>query len=193
MLTIAPGIWSAHFLLSYATAAVWCAKMAGPDGCEFYIVAMGEFDVTKMVLRDEADVEFFPVAMKPGKPQGFGTVGGRPFFGLPGNPVSAMVSFTLFVAPAIRKALGQSRNVTAPIVSMRTAARLKGAGDRRAYLRVRVVARDGALTAEPMRSQGSHIATSMVEANGLAIVEGESVEAGEMVPVMLIGAVSSSL
>jgi molybdopterin molybdotransferase len=64
-------------------------------------VSMGEFDVTKLVLRDEAEVDFFPVAMKPGKPQGFGTVGGTPFFGLPGNPVSVLVSFEQFVRPAL--------------------------------------------------------------------------------------------
>lgn len=64
-------------------------------------VSMGEFDVTKLVLRDETDVDFFSVAMKPGKPQGFGTVGGTPFFGLPGNPVSVLVSFEQFVRPAL--------------------------------------------------------------------------------------------
>lgn len=71
-------------------------------------VSMGEFDVTKLVLSDEADVDFFPVAMKPGKPQGFGTVGGAPFFGLPGNPVSVLVSFEQFVRPALLAMQGAS-------------------------------------------------------------------------------------
>lgn len=156
-------------------------------------VSVGAYDFVKDALeRLGAETHFWRVAMKPGKPVLFATVRGRRFFGLPGNPVSALVSFTLFVAPAIRKALGQSTGLTAPVVRMKTAARLKGAGGRRAYLRVHVVSRDGALVAEPMRSQGSHVSTSMVKANGLAMVEGDAIEAGEVVPVMLIGGVSGS-
>ena len=156
-------------------------------------VSVGAYDFVKEALDAlEAQTHFWRVAMKPGKPVLFATVRGRSFFGLPGNPVSALVSFTLFVAPAIRKALGQSSGITAPIVRMKTVAPLKGAGDRRAYLRVRVVSRDGILTAEPMRAQGSHVSTSMVLANGLAIVDSDAVEAGAVVPVMLIGAVSAS-
>jgi molybdopterin molybdotransferase len=72
-------------------------------------VSMGEFDVTKAVLIEEAGVEFFPVAMKPGKPQGFGVIGGTPFFGLPGNPVSVFVSFEQFVRPALLAMQGANR------------------------------------------------------------------------------------
>ncbi len=64
-------------------------------------VSMGDYDVIKLVLRDEADVDFFQVAMKPGKPFGFGNIGGAHFFGLPGNPVSVLVSFEQFVRPAL--------------------------------------------------------------------------------------------
>ncbi len=156
-------------------------------------VSVGAYDFVKDALeRLGAQMHFWRVAMKPGKPVLFATVRGRTFFGLPGNPVSALVSFTLFVAPAIRKALGQSTAVTAPTVWMKTTARLKGADGRRAYLRVHVVSRDGVLVAEPMRSQGSHVSTSMVKANGLAMIDGDAVEAGGVVPVMLIGAVSGS-
>ena len=100
-----------------------------------------------------------------------------------------MVAFILFVAPAIRRAMGQTRDLFAPTVRMRVDAPLRSAGDRRAYLRVRVVARDGELVATPMKAQGSHISTSMLGANGLAIVElgVTRVEAGELVPVLLIG------
>ncbi len=72
-------------------------------------VSMGDFDVVKAVLRDEAEVDFFTVAMKPGKPQGFGVVGGRPFFGLPGNPVSVFVSFEQYVRPALLAMQGADR------------------------------------------------------------------------------------
>lgn len=72
-------------------------------------VSMGDFDVVKAVLRDEAGVDFFPVAMKPGKPQGFGVLGGTLFFGLPGNPVSVFVSFEQFVRPALLAMQGATR------------------------------------------------------------------------------------
>ena len=156
-------------------------------------VSVGAYDFVKEALeRLGARTHFWRVAMRPGKPVLFATLRDRLVFGLPGNPVSSMVAFTIFVAPAIRAALGQTFGQTAPIVRMKTSVRMKGADDRRAYLRVRVVARGGELVAEPMRSQGSHIATSMVGANGLAIVEAGTgdVEAGDIVPVMLIGPVS---
>ena len=72
-------------------------------------VSMGDFDVVKAVLKDEAGVEFFPTAMKPGKPQGFGVLGGSLFFGLPGNPVSVFVSFEQFVRPALLAMQGATR------------------------------------------------------------------------------------
>ncbi|HUP50108.1 MAG TPA: gephyrin-like molybdotransferase Glp, partial [Thermoanaerobaculia bacterium] len=154
-------------------------------------VSVGAYDFVKEALDAlGARTHLWRVAMKPGKPVVVATLRGRLFFGLPGNPVSAMVSFLLFVAPAIRKALGET-SLTAPVVRIRTTGALKGAGDRRAYLRVRVVAREGELLAEPMRAQGSHIATSMVQANGLAIVDAAVVEAGELVPVMMIGPIGA--
>jgi molybdopterin molybdotransferase len=109
-------------------------------------------------------------------------------FGLPGNPVSCMVAFILFVAPAIRKAMGE-RELFPPVVNVRLDGPLRSAGDRRTYLRVRVIARDGELVAVPMRAQGSHVSTSMLGANGLAIVESgiTRIEAGELAPVLLIG------
>jgi molybdopterin molybdotransferase len=104
-----------------------------------------------------------------------------------------MVSFLLFIAPAIRKAMGQTTNLLPPIVKTRIDASLKSRGDRRNYLRVRVVARDGKLVSVPMRSQGSGVSTSMIQANGLVIVETgiTAVEAGSIVPTVLVGAVQS--
>jgi molybdopterin molybdotransferase len=172
-----------------------------------------------------ADTRVWRVAMKPGKPvvvaslslsraqRGISgaacepaTVGAaapmipryardKLFFGLPGNPVSCMVAFLLFVAPAIRKAMGQTRELFSATVRMRVEAPLRSAGDRRAYLRVRVIARDGELVAVPMKAQGSHVSTSMLGANGLAIVESgiTHVDAGELVPVLLIGDVFNGM
>ena len=73
-------------------------------------VSMGAFDVVKQALSELGTVEFTRVAMQPGKPQGFGHLGDKvPIFCLPGNPVSALVSFEVFVRPAIRKLLGKRR------------------------------------------------------------------------------------
>jgi molybdopterin molybdotransferase len=159
--------------------------------CDFVIssggVSVGAYDFVKDALETlGAETKFWRVAMKPGKPFMLSRVRGRLYFGLPGNPVSSMVTFALFVAPALRKAMGMT-DLFPPMVNMRTIAPLRGS-ERRTYVRVRVVARDGELTAEPMRAQGSGVTTSMAGANGFAIVEagvGE-IAAGEIAPVLLL-------
>jgi len=85
--------------------------------------------------------------------------------------------------------MGQTANLFAPSVQMRAGAPLRSKGDRRAYLRVRVVARGGELVAEPMRAQGSHVSTSMLGANGLAVLETGTthVNEGDRVTVILVG------
>jgi molybdopterin molybdotransferase len=157
-------------------------------------VSVGAYDFVKEALDTlGAETKFWQVAMKPGKPVVLSRLRGRLYFGLPGNPVSCMVSFHLFIAPAIRKAMGQTTNLLPPIVQTRVAASLKSRGDRRNYMRVRVVARDGELVSQPMKSQGSGVSTSMVQANGLVIVETgiTSIEEGSMVPTVLVGPVQS--
>ena len=166
--------------------------------CDFVVtsggVSVGAWDFVKDALDAlGAETKFWRVAMKPGKPVVLSTLRGRLLLGLPGNPVSSMVSFQLFVAPAIRKAMGQSGAILPPSVTMPLAAPLVSKGDRRTYMRVRVTAVQGALIAHPMRAQGSAVSTSMVGANGLAIVaEGITrIEAGGLVDVILIGPVAS--
>jgi molybdopterin molybdotransferase len=157
-------------------------------------VSVGAYDFVKDALDAlGAETKFWQVAMKPGKPVVLSRVGGRLYFGLPGNPVSCMVSFLLFIAPAIRKAMGQTCNLLPPIVQTRINASLKSRGDRRNYLRVRVIARDGQLISQPMSSQGSGVSTSMVQANGLVIVETgiTEIESGSIVPTVLVGPVQS--
>ncbi|HEX7154869.1 MAG TPA: gephyrin-like molybdotransferase Glp [Thermoanaerobaculia bacterium] len=152
-------------------------------------VSVGAYDFVKDALQElGAETLFWKVAMKPGKPVVFSRLRERLCFGLPGNPVSSMVSFLLFVLPALRKCMGQERNVFPPTVHARVTAALKGAPDRRVYARVRVIAREGELLAEPMRAQGSGVSTSMLQANGLAMLEA-SVEGGATVAVLLVGAV----
>jgi molybdopterin molybdotransferase len=157
-------------------------------------VSVGAYDFVKEALDAlGAETKFWQVAMKPGKPVVLSRIRGRLYFGLPGNPVSCMVSFLLFIAPAIRKAMGQTANLLPPIVQTRVAASLKSRGDRRNYMRVRVVARDGELVSNPMASQGSGVSTSMVQANGLVIVETgvTAIAAGSMVATVLVGSVQS--
>ncbi len=103
-----------------------------------------------------------------------------------------MVSFLLFVAPSIRKAMGQRRAILPPIASVRLAAPIRTKGDRRTYFRVRVVAEGGELVAHPASAQGSGVLTSMIGANGLAILERGTTraESGSVVPAVLIGSVA---
>lgn len=157
-------------------------------------VSVGAYDFVKDALDAlGADTKFWQVAMKPGKPIILSRIRDRLYFGLPGNPVSCMVSFLLFVAPALRKAMGQARNLFPPTVNIRLTSSLKSRGDRRNYLRVRVVARDCELVALPMPAQGSGVSTSMVQANGFAVMEAgvTFVDAGAMIPVVLFERVFS--
>ena len=156
-------------------------------------VSAGAFDFVKDALDSlGAETKFWQVAMKPGKPVVLSRLRDRLYFGLPGNPVSCMVSFLLFVAPSIRKAMGQRRAILPPIANVRLGAPLRGKGDRRTYFRVRVVAVGGELVAHPAPAQGSGVLTSMIGANGLAILERGTTraESGSIVPAVLIGSVA---
>lgn len=152
-------------------------------------VSVGAFDFVKDALDAlGAETKFWRVAMKPGKPVVVSRLRDRVVFGLPGNPVSCFVSFHLFVAPALRKAMGQEAQLHPPIVRARLTATVKGAPERRVYARVQVSARDGALFATPLTSQSSGALTSMLTANGLAVIaEGGRGEAGAEVDVVLLG------
>lgn len=166
--------------------------------CDFVIssggVSVGAFDFVKEALGSlGAEMRFWQVAMKPGKPVVLSTLRDRVYFGLPGNPVSCMVSFLLFVAPSIRKAMGQKANLFPPTVTIRAGGDMKSKGDRRMYVRVKVVARHGELVGLPMRAQGSGVSTSMVGANALAILDRgvTRIERGSLVKAVLFGAVAA--
>jgi molybdopterin molybdotransferase len=152
-------------------------------------VSVGAYDFVKDALEAlGAETKFWRVAMKPGKPVVLSRWRDRLIFGLPGNPVSSFVSFHLFAAPALRKAMGQEGELFQPMIQARLEAPLRSIGDRRVYFRVHVFARDGELRAKPLASQGSGSLTSMIGANGLAIVEEgvTRVEAGAIAPVLLL-------
>ncbi|MHB0970086.1 MAG: molybdopterin molybdotransferase MoeA [Thermoanaerobaculia bacterium] len=153
-------------------------------------VSAGAYDFVKEAMECVGlEIRFSKVAMKPGKPVVFAARDRKLYFGLPGNPVSCMVSFLLFVAPALRKAMGQTTGLLPPSVSVPLEAAVGGGGGRRTYVRVRVHARDGRLVAIPMKAQGSGVTSSMLRANGLAILEpGRArAEAGDVLETLLIG------
>lgn len=132
-------------------------------------VSVGDYDMVKDVLGKLGEMNFWKVAMKPGKPQAFGHIGGKPLFGLPGNPVSVMVSFEQFVRPALKKMMG-CREVFRPQVTAVLDAPLGRKAGRAEFIRVVVEWRDGAYHARPTGPQGSGILSSMVLGNALAVL-----------------------
>ncbi len=150
-------------------------------------VSVGDFDVVKKVLATEGEISFWRVRMKPGKPLAFGRIGGVPLLGLPGNPVSAMVSFELFARPAILKMLGKTE-LDKPTVEAILEDGIERKDNRRHFLRVSVERREGRYYARLTGEQGSGILSSMVKAQGLAIIpeDWECVEPGQRVRVMML-------
>jgi molybdopterin molybdotransferase len=131
-------------------------------------VSVGAYDVVKAVLEQAGNVGFWRVRMRPGKPLAYGTYQGIPYLGLPGNPVSAMVSFERFARAAILKMAGHMQ-FERPTVTAVVQEAIHSDG-RESYIRA-VVTREGeGYTAVTTGSQGSHIMTSLVKANALLIV-----------------------
>jgi molybdopterin molybdotransferase len=150
-------------------------------------VSVGEFDLVREAFtRAGAELHLWRVSMRPGKPITFGTLGPRLVFGLPGNPVSAMVTFELFVRPTIL-ALAGLRQVMRPRIRARALDPIPNPGHRRGYLRVTLVRDGDEYGARLTGDQGSAILRSMVEADGLAVVPGETVVGkGEHVEVIVL-------
>lgn len=146
-------------------------------------VSVGEHDHVKTVLGD--DIAFWRVAMKPGKPLAFGQVGGRPFFGLPGNPVSCLVNFLQFVRPVLRTMMGDPRPYL-PVVHAHLAMPIRRSPGRVELLRVRLH-RDGeTLIATPAGGhQGSGNVRSMAEAHGFAMIDATTTEVSGAVAVQV--------
>ncbi len=137
-------------------------------------VSMGDFDVVKTVLEQIGELDFWKVAMRPGAPQTYGTIGGTPFFGLPGNPTSTMVGFELFVRPALRKMAGRT-SLDRPQVTATLAHDVKKKGDRRYFLRGRVTRTADGYTVAVAGGQSSALLTAMHRGNCLiSLPEGET-------------------
>ena len=127
----------------------------------------GEHDVVKAALRELGTISFRKVAMQPGMPQGFGVIGpdAVPIFTLPGNPVSAYVSFQLFVRPAIGLLQGDP-SLSLPVVKARLTGGLRSPAGKRSFMRGIFAA--GSVT--PLNGQGSHHIATLGKANSLIVV-----------------------
>lgn len=155
-------------------------------------VSMGAYDVVKEALAELGTVEFYGVAMQPGKPQGFGTLGAEatPVFCLPGNPVSALVSFEAFVRPAIRYMLGSQRLHRAAVTAVLSES-LSSPGGRRQYRRGRVRwDQDGTRLVDPVGGEGSHLLANLARSDSLIVIDEEVTElpAGSPVTVLPLSA-----
>jgi molybdopterin molybdotransferase len=130
---------------------------------------------------------FWRVAMKPGKPVVFGLLQGKPVFGLPGNPVSSMVSFEQFVRPSLLKMMGH-RQLFRPVIEAILKEDIRKRPGRRHFLRAFVSFEKEEYFVTLTGAQGSGILKSMVKANGLVVIpeDRELVKAGDKVKVQLL-------
>ncbi len=143
-------------------------------------VSVGERDVVKKALAKLGTVAFERVAMQPGMPQGFGTIGpdATPIFCLPGNPVSALVSFEVFVRPAIRRMAGFDR-LHRHVVRARLLEPLTAPAAKRQYRRARLEVRDEQYVVAPYGGVGSNLIAGLAGANALIVVDEETVDVAE--------------
>src|SRR5213076_1732046 len=155
-------------------------------------VSVGEHDFVREVLTElGGEIKLWRIAMRPGAPVGFGLLGETPWIGLPGNPVSVMVTFELFVRPVIRRMLGH-RLPFRRTVPVCVGEAIKLGPKLRHFLRAVVQPEgsggEGGLTARLTGPQGSGILTSMAHANALLIVPEDrpTVAAGEILPALLL-------
>ena len=162
------------------------------DGADLVLtsggVSQGDYDVVKEALRREG-VWFGPVAMQPGKPQGFGLIGpGKtPIVTLPGNSVSSYISFEMFVLPAIRTLMGLVP-ASRPQVEARLTRAVRSPEGRRQFLRGRAGTDEQGRYVEPVGGAGSHLIGALAVADCLVVVPEQttSVGAGERVQVLLL-------
>ena len=169
-------------------------RIARSSGADLLItsagISAGEFDYVRSVLTElGVEMTVWKVRMRPGAPLGFGWLGTRPWVGLPGNPVSTMVTFDLFVRPMLRKMLGHARLYRRPVpVTLEESVAI--AAPLTHFMRGIVsVGAGGAMTARLTGPQGSGVLTSMARANALLVIPEDRprVEAGETVNALLLG------
>jgi molybdopterin molybdotransferase len=151
-------------------------------------VSVGDYDIVKDVLNAEGQMHFWQVRMKPGKPLAFGRIRGVPMLGLPGNPVSSLVSMELFGRPALRRMLGHTR-LHRPVIQATVSAPIENTSGRDYYIRAWVEpGADEGYRAATTGEQGSGLITSLTRANALLIVPAavRLVQPGETIPAIML-------
>jgi molybdopterin biosynthesis enzyme len=149
---------------------------------------MGDYDVVKAVLGHIAEMSWMQIAIKPAKPFAFGRLDGIPIFGLPGNPVSSLVSFELLARPALRRMMGYRRVTRTSIVAVADVA-LDRQPDGKVHF-VRVAGEfgdDGRYHVRPVGAQGSHQLAATALADAMAVIpDGPGIPAGADVATLLL-------
>jgi len=149
-------------------------------------VSVGDADHTKTALKQSGQVDFWKIAIKPGRPLAFGHINNSVFFGLPGNPVSVMVTFSQFVLPALEAMLGIKDKLTTPTLQVKSSENIRKKPGRTEVIRgILQQQTDGAYSVKTTGKQGSGILRSMSLANAFIILEHDrsSVQVGESVTV----------
>ena len=172
--------------------AIEVALRRGATECDAILtsggVSMGDFDYVKAVLDSIGDMRWMQVAIKPAKPLAFGLVGDVPVFGLPGNPVSSMVSYELFARPGLRAMQGHQDPVRPSVLAVAGEDLHRREDGKTQFLRVVATSEQGRYVVRSAGGQGSHMLRAMANANALAVVpDGDGISAGEDVEVLLLG------
>jgi molybdopterin molybdotransferase len=161
-------------------AALRCDLVVSTGG-----VSVGDYDHVKGVLKDLGlTMDFWRVAMKPGKPLAYGVLGGTPVFGLPGNPVSCMVNFYQFVRPVLRTMLGDPTPYL-PVIQAEMVGRSRRRPGRAEFVRVRLFRDGDTVRAEVAGHQGSAGVLSMADAHGFALLPEAATEVAGTVAVQV--------
>lgn len=166
---------------------------AGVERCDALVtsggVSMGDFDYVKKVLDEIGDMSWMQVAIKPAKPLAFGTVEGIPVFGLPGNPVSSMVSFELFARPGLRKMMGHPSHTQhrSPVLGRVVGPLRRRPDGKTHFARVRVEYGEGEFLVRSAGGQGSHQLSAMAAADALAVLpDGDGLDVGDPVSLLIL-------
>ena len=151
-------------------------------------VSMGDYDVVKAVLGRIAEMHWMQIAIKPAKPFAFGRLDGTPIFGLPGNPVSSLVSFELLARPALRRMMGHRRLTRASLVAVTDVPFDRQTDGKVHFVRVNgEFGDDGRYHVRPVGAQGSHQLAATALADAMAVVpDGDGLSAGADVAALLL-------
>lgn len=180
-------------VISDNPTAVEAALLSASRDCDVIItsggVSVGEADFITDVLEKIGTVDLWKIAIKPGKPLVFGHINKAAFFGLPGNPVSVMVTFQQIVIPALQKMMGYKKPQQAITLQARTTETIKKQPGRTEFQRGLVENNKGELIVRSTGGQGSHMLSSMSKANCLIVLDQASgdVEKGQYVSIQLLG------